>query len=169
MSTENKPTYYEFFGLNNFENDAGKIKRAYRTMALKYHPDRNTDKVKAEQMMVQVNEIYRILSVDKVAYDRHLLRKLKVKNNDRSEHWSDAFRYATGAPKGPYSAWEFSIDEAEEVSQKAWDDLDIKLKKERKQQEESLAQQWERREWLNTLTNDEFFAVKEFIKQRRSK
>lgn len=73
----NKQSYYEFFGLQNYETNTHTIKKAYRSMALKWHPDRNTDKVKAEEMMKQVNEVWRILSNAsyKAQYDQHLKGK----------------------------------------------------------------------------------------------
>lgn len=74
-----KPTYYEFFGLNNFEPSQQVIKAAYRKMALLHHPDRNNDKEDATRMMKQVNEVYRVLSECKGSYDRHLRTKLNIK------------------------------------------------------------------------------------------
>lgn len=85
MPINGKQTYYEFFGLTNFEEDAGKIKKAYRSLALKWHPDRNTDKVKAERLMKQVNEIYRVLTAEKAQYDRYLRRRMGL-DNDQKEH-----------------------------------------------------------------------------------
>ena len=52
MPIDNKPTYYEFFGLSNFESDKIKIKSAYRSMALKWHPDRCADKKEADSFGV---------------------------------------------------------------------------------------------------------------------
>lgn len=78
-----KQNYYEFFGLSNFESDQKKIKAAYRSMALKWHPDRCHDKSKGDHVMKQVNEIYRVLSTCKESYDRHLKQKLgtEIKEN----------------------------------------------------------------------------------------
>ena len=52
--------YYGALGIS--ENaDANQIRDAYRRMAFKYHPDRNTDDDAAEKMK-QVNEAYAVLS-----------------------------------------------------------------------------------------------------------
>lgn len=75
---DGKQTYYEFFGLNNFEPDPVKIKRAFRSMALRWHPDRVQDKAQGEAKMKQVNEVYKVLSNNKAEYDRHLRRKLNI-------------------------------------------------------------------------------------------
>ncbi|MCJ7855483.1 molecular chaperone DnaJ [Lachnospiraceae bacterium NSJ-143] len=66
-----KRDYYEVLGIdkNASEND---IKRAYRKMAKKYHPDNNPGDKKAEEMMKEVNEAYEVLSdpEKKSAYDQ---------------------------------------------------------------------------------------------------
>lgn len=95
-----KQNYYEFFGLKNFEDDQKVIKSAYRSMALKWHPDRNEDKVTAEHMMKQVNEVYRVLSTSKKSYDDHIGRKsrgngseFKYKGFDFSDtDWADILK-----------------------------------------------------------------------------
>lgn len=73
-----KPSYYEYFGLKNFEEDQDKIKRAHRSMALKHHPDRGG----SVEDMQTVNEVYRVLSKQKEEYDRHLRIKLGIISPD---------------------------------------------------------------------------------------
>ena len=60
----NTPNYYKILGIQEASDDA-EIKRAYRQLALKYHPDRNPDDKFAEEKFKQVTEAYRILSDDK--------------------------------------------------------------------------------------------------------
>jgi curved DNA-binding protein CbpA len=72
MEMSKKLNYYEYFGLPNFENDQAKIKKAYRAMALKHHPDRGG----STYQMKQVNEVYRVLSRHKDDYDHHLRIKM---------------------------------------------------------------------------------------------
>lgn len=53
--------YYKILGVNK-DADKNTIKKAYRKMAMKYHPDRNKDDKKAEEMFKKVNEAYAVLS-----------------------------------------------------------------------------------------------------------
>ena len=56
-----KQDYYETLGVPR-NADAETIKKAYRKLALKYHPDRNQGDQKAEQMFKDGSEAYAVLS-----------------------------------------------------------------------------------------------------------
>jgi len=64
--------YYKILGLSEEADDAD-IKRAYRKLALKYHPDRNPDDKFAEDKFKQVTEAYRVLgdTSKRIEYDRN--------------------------------------------------------------------------------------------------
>ena len=55
-----KKDYYEVLGI---EKSAGEqdIKKAYRKLAMKYHPDRNKDNKEAEERFKEISEAYEIL------------------------------------------------------------------------------------------------------------
>lgn len=53
--------YYRILGVEK-NAPAKKIKEAYRTLALKYHPDRNNSDPRAAEQMKAVNEAYAVLS-----------------------------------------------------------------------------------------------------------
>ena len=63
--------YYEVLGLDK-SADADAIKRAYRQLAKKYHPDLNPGDAEAEKNFKEVNEAYSILSDSekKAKYDQ---------------------------------------------------------------------------------------------------
>lgn len=98
MPINGKPTYYEFFGLDNFEADQVKIKKAYRKMALKWHPDRCEDKITGERMFKQVNEINVVLSTKKESYDRYLRNKIGGSESATSQTSADAW-----STQGPFN------------------------------------------------------------------
>jgi curved DNA-binding protein len=53
--------YYEMLGVSKTASD-DEIKRAYRKLAMKYHPDKNTNKKEAEERFKELNEAYAVLS-----------------------------------------------------------------------------------------------------------
>ena len=56
-----KKDYYEVLGAAKDADDAT-IKKAYRTQAMKYHPDRNPNNAEAVERMKEVNEAYAVIS-----------------------------------------------------------------------------------------------------------
>ena len=58
---ENKRDYYEVLGLSK-EATQDEIKKAYRSLAKKYHPDMNPGDKEAETKFKEVNEAYAVLS-----------------------------------------------------------------------------------------------------------
>lgn len=66
-----KTDYYELLGVDR-KAGAEDLKRAYRKLAMQYHPDRNPGDQAAEQKFKEINEAYDVLKDDqkRAAYDR---------------------------------------------------------------------------------------------------
>ena len=67
-----KRDYYEVLGVSR-DADDGTIKKAYRKLAKKYHPDTNAGNVRAAELFKEVTEAYEILSdpEKKKLYDQY--------------------------------------------------------------------------------------------------
>ena len=68
----NKIDYYELLEVTR-DADGEEIKRSYRSLAMKYHPDRNQGNLEAEAKFKEVCEAYEILKDDqkRAAYDKY--------------------------------------------------------------------------------------------------
>src|SRR5215218_8958483 len=71
MATK-KRDYYEVLGVNKDASEE-EIKKAYRKLAMKHHPDRNPDNPKAEEHFKEAKEAYEVLTDanKRAAYDHY--------------------------------------------------------------------------------------------------
>ncbi|PPD12087.1 MULTISPECIES: molecular chaperone DnaJ [Methylophilus] len=67
-----KKDYYEVLGVNRDASEE-EIKKAFKKLAMKFHPDRNPDNPKAEESFKEAKEAYEILSDEqkRAAYDQY--------------------------------------------------------------------------------------------------
>ena len=64
--------YYEVLGVSR-DASQGDIKKSYRKLAMKHHPDQNPDDPKAEEKFKEIGEAYEVISDEekRAAYDRY--------------------------------------------------------------------------------------------------
>ena len=95
-----KRDYYEILGVGKAASD-DEIKKAYRKMAMKYHPDRNPDDKESEEKFKEASEAYEVLSdaQKRAKYDKFGHSGLRGGQdfhgfsdvNDIFSHFSDIF------------------------------------------------------------------------------
>ena len=90
--------HYDVLGISRGDTEA-KIRKAYRRLARKYHPDVNPNDKEAEARFKEINEAYQVLSDPETRkkYDRH------------GENWKQADRVkeaqAARSPFARFSGW----------------------------------------------------------------
>jgi molecular chaperone DnaJ len=87
-----KRDYYEILGVSR-DVDANGLKSRYRKVALKYHPDRNPDDKKAEDLFKEAAEAYSVLSDDEKrrVYDQFGHRGLEGMGGGSGGGFDDVF------------------------------------------------------------------------------
>src|SRR5215213_5372531 len=72
MATTEKRDYYDILGIER-SSSLDDIKKAYRRLAVKYHPDKNPGDPKAEEKFKEAAEAYGVLSDEekRARYDRY--------------------------------------------------------------------------------------------------
>lgn len=104
-----KKDYYDVLGINRNADDA-EIKKAYRKLAKKYHPDSNSGSPGAEERFKEITEAYNVLS-----------DKEKRKLYDQFGHAAfeeDIPRYQSGSyrdPSGGYQEFHFAGNNMDDV------------------------------------------------------
>src|SRR6185312_4658883 len=93
-----KKDYYDTLGINK-NASAEEIKKAYRKLALKYHPERNPGDKEAEIKMKEINQAYSVLS-----------DKEKRRNYDRYGNEEPFFRQGSGGFGGFHTSSSFFED-----------------------------------------------------------
>tara|TARA_B100001027_G_scaffold80701_1_gene55280 strand:- start:829 stop:1659 length:831 start_codon:yes stop_codon:yes gene_type:complete len=87
--------YYKILGLPN-QSDKKLVKRAYRRLAMKYHPDKNDDR-KANEKFILINEAYAKImdeSAHQNAWSTYQNEKAKAKEEELKKRMQWAKKYA---------------------------------------------------------------------------
>jgi len=113
MSNKNKD-YYEILAVSK-SSSAEDIKKAYRKMAIKWHPDKNPDNVKvAEEKFKEIAEAYEVLSDPKKrdTYDRYGMTGLNSGFADSGTGFTD---FGTGSFTSSRGAGFGSFERAQDI------------------------------------------------------
>lgn len=96
--------YYDLLGLNKTATQE-EIKKAYRKLAMKYHPDKNKDDPNAEQKFKEISEAYSVLSDEekRKIYDKYGKKGLE-NNGGMNFNANDIFQqfFGGGSPFGSF-------------------------------------------------------------------
>lgn len=103
-----KRDYYEVLGIGRNADEA-QIKKAYRRLAKKYHPDTNAGDTDAEQKFKEVTEAYTILSdpEKRKLYDRYGHAAFDPNAAPGQGAGASGGFYSTGGPGGMYREYHF--------------------------------------------------------------
>ena len=99
--------YYELLGVPKSAT-ADEIKKAYRTLAFKYHPDRNQGNKEAEEKFKQISEAYDVLGDEtkRRNYDAGAYTTGSYYNNAGQNEYQRQYQYTYQNPFGEeYWQW----------------------------------------------------------------
>ena len=101
--------YYEILGVSK-NATADEIKKAYRTLAFKYHPDRNPGDAAAEEKFKQISAAYDVLSDEtkRRNYDLGGYSESAYSSaNSQSQQYQRQYQYTYSNPFGDENFWEW--------------------------------------------------------------
>ena len=109
-----KKDYYEVLGLNRSADEA-EIKRAYRKLAKKYHPDATPGDKQAEQKFKEITEAYNVLSDSE---------KKKLYDQYGAAAFEEGFEASRGRTGGPgYQEFHFTNADMGDIFENLFGDL----------------------------------------------
>ena len=108
--------YYYFISMNYYEilgvpktATADEIKKAYRSLAFKYHPDRNQGNAEAEEKFKQISAAYDVLGDEakRRNYDLGYSTDSSYSNSSNSQQSQRQYQYTYQNPFGDENFWEW--------------------------------------------------------------
>ena len=118
-----KRDYYDVLGLSKGA-DAAAVKKAYRKLAKKYHPDMNPDNAEAERKFKEVTEAYNVLSdpEKRKLYDQFGHAAFDETGAGNGPY-GGAYRQAYSGPGGGYREYHFEGGNMDDMFQDIFGDI----------------------------------------------
>ena len=101
--------YYEILGVSK-NATADEIKKAYRTLAFKYHPDRNQGNAEAEEKFKQISAAYDVLGDESKRRNYDLggySAENAYSNSSTQQQYQRQYQYTYSNPFGEENFWEW--------------------------------------------------------------
>ena len=100
--------YYEILGVSK-NATADEIKKAYRTLAFKYHPDRNQGNAEAEEKFKQISAAYDVLGDEakRRQYDMGYSTDSYSSAGQSQQQYHRQYQYTYQNPFGEENFWEW--------------------------------------------------------------
>lgn len=122
MTNTKMANYYEILEVAPTATDAD-LRKAYKKLSLKWHPDKNNNSDEATNRFKQISEAYQVLSDAKQrqAFDR------KLRNEERSKAWknNNSTRRTTTNENDPFAAPFFKFKSAHTMFKDIFKDDDF--------------------------------------------
>ena len=100
--------YYDILGVSK-NATADEIKKAYRTLAFKYHPDRNQGNAEAEEKFKQISAAYDVLGDEakRRQYDMGSYSQSAYSSAGAQQQYQRQYQYTYSNPFGDENFWEW--------------------------------------------------------------
>ncbi len=98
--------YYEILGVSK-NATADEIKKAYRTLAFKYHPDRNPGNAEAEEKFKQISVAYDVLGDEAKRRNYDLGGYSESSYSNANSQYQRQYQYTYSNPFGDENFWEW--------------------------------------------------------------
>lgn len=88
--------YYKILGISK-DSNLIEIRKAFRELALKHHPDKNKNSEESKEKFMEIVQAYEVLSDDKSrkSYDNKLIYEKEFQQSTQGFHWTPPADFTT--------------------------------------------------------------------------